>query len=259
MLQRHPLLLALCSLIASLISTGCASHYATPGRGINLREMALDTPAARERGDPSIVAAIGTQPLARFPTGVAVVRVQAPGYESETAEGWGTGRYSIVTTRDIEAHADVERLAKLPLVSGIGPINRLLLPTNLESDRELREAAARMHADVLLVYTLDTTFLVEDKAAPLSVITLGLSPNKQARVVTTASALLLDTRNGYLYGVAEATDRQDQLASAWTSGAAVDQTRRRTEARAFAKLVGELEKTWAGVVQTYARGGPVVN
>jgi hypothetical protein len=205
-----------------------------------------------QQGDPSIVAAMGTQPLAHFPTGIAAVRIQASGYRSDTAEGWGTGRYSIITTRDIEGPADMGRLAKLPLVSGVGPINRLLLPTNLESDRELREAAARMHADVLLVYTLDTTFLVEDKAAPLTVVTLGLSPNQQAKVVCTASALLMDTRNGYLYGIAEATDRQDQLASAWTSSAAVDQTRRRTESKAFSKLVSELEKTWAGVVQTYA-------
>jgi hypothetical protein len=112
-----------------------------------------------------------------------------------------------------------------------------------------------MHADVLLIYTLDTTFLVEDKVAPLTVVTLGLSPNQQAKVVCTASALLMDTRNGYLYGLAEATDRQDQLASAWTSGAAVDQARRRTETKAFSKLVAELEKTWAGVVQTYASRG----
>jgi hypothetical protein len=86
------------------------------------------------------------------------------------------------------------------MVSGVGPINRLLLPTHLETDRELREAAARMHADVLLLYTLDTTFVVEDKAAPLTVVSLGLSPNKQANVICTASALLMDTRNGYLYG-----------------------------------------------------------
>ena len=237
-----------------LLSSGCASHYTTPGRGANLRDLTFAAPPARQQGEPSIVAAMGTQPLARFPTGVAVVRIQAPGYRSATAQGWGAGRYSIVTTRDIESAADLERLTKLPMVSGIGPINRLLLPTHLESDRELREAAARMHADVLLVYTLDTTFLVEDKAAPLSVATLGLSPNQQAKVVCTASALLLDTRNGYLYGVAEATEKQDQFTSAWTRAAAVDQARRRTEAMAFAKLVGELEKAWAGVVTTYARG-----
>jgi len=251
MVHRTRILLALLSFVVS----GCAgSHYATPWRGANLQELAADAPRAVQQGDPSIVAAMGTQPLAKFPTGIAAVRIQAPNYKSETAEGWGEGRYSIVTTRDIEGPGDMDRLAKLPMISGIGPINRLLLPTHLESDRELREAAARMHADVLLVYTLDTTFLVEDKVAPLTVVTLGLSPNQQAKVVCTASALLMDTRNGYLYGVAEATDRQDQLASAWTSGAAVDQARRRTEGKAFAKLVGELEKTWAGVVQTYAPG-----
>lgn len=251
MLNRPLILLALVPLLAS----GCASHYATPGRGANLTEIAGFVPDERGRGDPSIVSALGTRPLAKFPTGVAVVRVQAPGYVSETAEGWGSGRYSIVTTRDIESPAEMERLTQLPMVSGIGPINRLLLPTQLESDLELREAAARMHADVLLVYTLDTTFVVEDRALPLSVVTLGLSPSQQAKVVCTASALLLDTRNGYLYGVAEATDKQDQLASAWTKNAAVDQARRRTETKAFAKLVGELERTWRGVVGTYAGAG----
>ena len=154
----------------------------------------------------------------------------------------------------VDSPKDQMLIPPLPMVSGIGPINRLLLPAQLQSDRELREAAARMHADVLLVYTLDTSFTVRDNAAPLSVVTLGLSPSQQAKVVCTASALLMDTRNGYLYGVAEATDRQDQVASAWTSSAAVDQTRRRTESNAFAKLVSELEKTWTGVVQTYARG-----
>ncbi|HEX8915381.1 MAG TPA: hypothetical protein VF796_23715, partial [Humisphaera sp.] len=42
-----------------------------------------------------------------------------------------------------------------------------------------------------------------------------------------------------------------QLASAWTSGAAVDDSRRRAEKRAFADLVGELETVWTGV---YASG-----
>jgi hypothetical protein len=243
----------------SLVGSGCAAHYATPRRGANLMELTADTPGpgfagSGQPGDHSAFRSAATQPLAKFPTGVAVVRIQAPGYSSKTAQGFGAGRYSIVTTRDIESPEVLEKLSKMPMVSGIGPINRLLLPAQLESDRELREAAARMHADVLLVYTLDTSFTVRDNAAPLSVVTLGLSPSQQAKVVCTASALLMDTRNGYLYGVAEATDRQDQLASAWTSSAAVDQTRRRTESNAFAKLVSELEKTWGGVVQTYARG-----
>ena len=238
--------------LTSLAGWGCAAHYTTPGRGARLEAFASAGAVAPDRGDASIESAMATRPLAKFPTGVAVARVQAPGYRSATAQGWGGGRYSIVTTRDVESPADLARLERLPMVSGIGPVNRLLLPATLESDLELRQAAGRMHADMLLVYTLDTRFVVEDKAAPLTVVTLGLSPNQQARAVCTASALLLDTRNGYLYGVAEATDRTDQLASAWTSRNAVDESRRRTESRAFGKLVAELEKTWEGVVRSYA-------
>jgi hypothetical protein len=62
----------------------------------------------------------------------------------------------------------------------------------------------------------------------------------------------MDTRNGYVYGVAEATDRQKQLASGWTNASAVDQTRRRVEAVAFAKLAGNLEGVWKGVISNVA-------
>lgn len=86
----------------------------------------------------------------------------------------------------------------------------------------------------------------------MTAITLGLSPTQNASVICTASAVLLDTHNGYVYGVAEATDRSSQIASAWITDAAVDAARRRTESAAFAKLVEELKKTWGGVVRSYA-------
>ena len=140
------------------------------------------------------------------------------------------------------------------MISGIAPVNRLLLPANLNSDEELRQAAAKLQADMLLIYTFDTQFTTEDKAAPLSVISLGLSPNQQIRVTSTASAVLMDTRNGYIYGLAEATDQRDQMTNAWQNQVAIDDTRRATETAAFDKLVGDLENTWKGVVAHYATG-----
>ena len=82
----------------------------------------------------------------------------------------------------------------------------------------------------------------------LPVISLGLSPNQQARVVTTASAVLMDTRNGYVYGTAEATERNERLASGWTSDDAIDAARLKTEKGAFEKLVENLETTWKTVL-----------
>jgi len=235
-----------------LVLAGCA-HYATPGGPANMRVMM--SPEARAiQTDGPVGQAIDKKPLAKLPASVAVVRVQAPGYRSATAESWGQGSYSIVTTQDIQGEeAGMEKLGKLPMIRGLAPLNRLLLPSQLNSDLELRQAAGALHADMLLIYTLDTSFNVEDVAVPLSVITIGLSPNQVARVTCTASAVLLDTRNGYVYGVAEATDKQKQLASAWTNEAAVDQTRRRVEAEAFSKLVGNLEGMWSGVVNEVAQ------
>lgn len=227
--------------------SGCASSYATPGAAAR---MQLFGAAKDQLSDSSVVQVIDRKPLAGFPPSIAFVRVQAPGYTSETTQSWGRGAYSIITDRDIENEENVlaDLRAKMPKVKGFAPISRLLLPEEMHSDLELREAAAALHADMVLIYTLDTSFRVQDVAAPLSVITLGLSPNQVAHVTCTASAVLLDTRNGYVYGIAEATDQQNQLASAWTSDAAVDQTRRRVEGKAFAKLATELEKTWKGVV-----------
>ena len=83
-------------------------------------------------------------------------------------------------------------------------------------------AASQLQCDMLLVYTLDTTFHDRDLASPISVITLGLSPTQATHVVTTASAVLLDTRNGYCYGVAEASAKRNGIATAWNTQSAID-------------------------------------
>lgn len=238
-------------LVLGLIVCGCVQSYATPGRGANM-ELFDKAPAEsrNSQSDGSVVDAINKRPLATLPTAVAVVRVQAPGYQSPNAEIWGSGAYCVVTSRDIDGMQEVlNRLEKSPRLNGLAPLNRLLLPAQFKSDLELRQAAAALHADMLLIYTLDTTFQVEDVAAPLTVVTLGLSPNQVAQVHCTASAILIDTRNGYIYGVAEGSERQEQLASGWTNAAAVDQTRRRVEAVAFKKLGTSLETMWGSVVK----------
>ena len=238
--------------VVSGLCLGCMSSYVTPGPGA---EMALfgGTDAEREQlTDHSIQQVLDRKPLAQFPTGLAVVRVQGPGYWSYTCRGWGRGGYSVVLERDTETEEHFERLRKLPLVTDVATVSRLLLPEHLKSDKELRRAAAMLHTDMLLIYTLDTSFEIEGYAEPLTVLTLGMLPNQQARVTTTASAVLLDTRNGYVYAVLEATEKHKQLANAWTSRQAVDQSRRKTETAAFQSLLDEFEEAWARVTKHYA-------
>lgn len=242
--------------LGALMISGCAS-YSAPGRGAEMQMLGAPGNAAMGPGtDSQIRTSFNKSPLASFPASIAVVRVQDVGYQSPTATGWGVGRYSIVTTRDVEKSEQFERLLKLPQIRGIAPIGRLLIDTPLNSDLALRQAASKLQADMVLIYTFDTVFTTENKAVPLSVITLGLSPNKQVRVTTTASALLLDTRNAYVYGLAEATSQQNRLTSSWQNETAIDETRRAAESQAFERLVGEFEKTWKLVLASHASASP---
>jgi hypothetical protein len=244
--MRHLLLLTI------FFAGGCASSYTTPGRGATMEMFGATPQAQKVNTDGGIQSILDKKPLASFPASIAVVRVQAPGYRSYTACGIGGGRFSVITTRDIEADADVARLSQLPMMRGVAPLNRLVLPDAFQSDYELREAAAKMHADMVLVYTLDTQFVDLNRSTPLTVFTLGIATTKNMRILTTASAALLDTRSGYIYGLAEGTERHEEHQNAWKTDDEVDMARRKVETEAFKELVDNLQTTWSGVVAQYA-------
>ena len=86
------------------------------------------------------------------------MRIQESGYRSESAQGVGSGAYSVVTARDIETEQDINTISKLHGVAGVVTLNRLLLPKPLSSDLDLREAAGKLQADAILIYTIATEF-----------------------------------------------------------------------------------------------------
>ena len=118
----------------------------------------------------------------------------------------------------------------------------------------MREAAASLHADMLLVYTLDTSFRVKGQSlGPLSLISLGFLPNKEANVTTTASGVVYDVRTGYIYGMIEQTHKTTQLASIWSTTQAIDNSRLETEKGAFNRLVNEFPDVWDGILKEYKK------
>jgi hypothetical protein len=74
---------------------GCAT-YIPPGAKADLQSLA---PANIQEG-------FGAKPTSPFPANIAAVRVQAPTYSNYNLQRnggtYGTGRYSIVTTREVE-------------------------------------------------------------------------------------------------------------------------------------------------------------
>lgn len=228
----------------TLLLSACAS-YQTPGAGVNVNNLA--------KADADIAEIMKREPASPFPARIAMARAQAAGYFSRNSQCYGKGNYCVVTTRDVETDQDIARLARLPMIAGMATMSRILLPEQLNSVRDLRVAAATLKADMLLVYSLDTRFNVESAdIGPLALISLGFLPNKKAQVSTTASAALFDVRTGFVYGVVEATAREEQRATVWSSEAAIDSARLKTEAASFQQLLGEFEKLWKGVVESGA-------
>jgi hypothetical protein len=231
-------------MFSMILLSGCAS-YTTPGGGVSVGNLS--------QADSDIGDILKRQPAAQFPARMAVARVQASGYSSRSnGNCYGSGQFCVLTTRDIESEADFARLASNALITDVALMSRIILPSKLQSTHELRLAAASLKTDVLLIYSMDTGFTVENtEIGPLGAITLGLLPTKKARVTATASAALYDVRTGFLYGVAEASAKEEQRGSFWTSSDAIDQARLKAEAEAFKKLVDETEKLFANVAGQY--------
>lgn len=234
--MRIPVLLTALCLI-----TGCRS-YVTPGAGVRLNDI--------NRADIAEIAS--RKPAANFPARIAIARVQASDYRSHSAEPLASGRFSVITAQELLSESDMQAINAWPQVADVAPINRLLLPATLDSVEDLRASAAKVQADILLVYTIDTSFRVQGRGyGPLTAISLGLVPDRDAYITSTASALIMDVRTGFVYGLAESTAKTSGLTNAWSSSDTVDRKRIEAEQRSFRLMVSEVGKTWSGVSQQY--------
>lgn len=220
-----------------LLSLSSCATYTTPGRPANLGTFT----------DPKVKKAYVARPAIKFPANIAVVRVQESGYRSDSGRAHGSGAYSVVTTRDIERAGDLEKLQKLPGLEGVATLNRLLLPESLNSDEDLREAAAKLQADAILIYTVSTEFRNDDVVPPLTVLSLGLLSVNRYEITSSASAVLMDTRTGYIYGALE--ENNDKVGGSFIFDGS-DLARKKAERSAYEKLLAAFDPFWR---KTYAR------
>jgi hypothetical protein len=224
-----------------LACAGCAS-YVTPGAAVHLQDI----------DRPDIAAAAARKASPNFPARLAVVRVQAPQYRSYSAEAYGSGRFSVLTTQELLTDNHMSSIVAWPGLAGAIPINRLLLPPKFESFDDLRLSAAQIQADILLVYTLDTSFRIQGRGyGPLAVISLGVAPDRDAYITSTASAVFIDVRTGFIYGVAEATAKASGLTNVWSSQSTIDKKRIEAEQQAFDGLMTQAAVTWRGIAARF--------
>ncbi len=232
-------------LAALLCLSACSTHYTTPGGAVSL--------AGISESDTDIAEFYKRKPASPFPARMTIVRVQDSGYVSNTNAGYGNGRITVVTTRDIESEQSMDEIQALPFISEVASLNRVLLPANANSLKDIRLAAAKLKSDLLFVYTVDTKFNVEGKSlGPLSLISLGLIPNKKAHVAATVSGVLIDVRTGFIYGATEATAKEEQSATIWSTDTAIDTSRLNAEKEAFKLFIEEFKDLWVDVAEEHA-------
>lgn len=226
---------------------GCASYYTTPAGGVSI--------AAISEKDDDIADAFTREPALVFPARIAVTRVAASGYRSMTNTGYGGGAFSVITTRDIEREPALDRLMRLPQVADVAAIARIIVPADLSSTRDLRQAAAQLRADALLVYTVDTSFRTEStQIGPLQTIALGMFSTENAIVTSTCSFAIIDVRTSFLYGVGEATASEEKRSNLWGTRDAADKARMAAETEAFDQAMGEVGKLWQSILTTHGPG-----
>lgn len=234
-MRNHPIFIASLASSAALLLCSCET-YVTPANEGNLTPVNLNTKAAYT-GKPAIT----------FPASIALVRVQG-----NSANGGGANGYNVVTTHELETEQDFNTISKMPGIAGVVSMNNLLLPKSGASNVDLREAAAKLHANAILVYTVNSDTHGNDMAPPLTLFTLGLAPNQTHKATSSASAILMDTKTGYIYGALEEKAERASMSSSWGSEDVRDATRRGAERAAFGKLVADFGPFWNDVHSRYA-------
>jgi mannose/cellobiose epimerase-like protein (N-acyl-D-glucosamine 2-epimerase family) len=81
----------------------------------------------------------------------------------------------------------------------------------------------------------------------MQLVSLGFFPNKKAKVSSTCAVAFVDTRTGFIYGVAERTSNEDQRSDVWNKEEAIEKARARAERAAFTQVLGDVEKLWGQI------------
>ncbi len=247
----------LLTLITLFLLAGCANTYVTPAGGVTVAELTAGDVASIQMTDQDLRQYYARQPASPWPARIAIVRVQDAGYAGRSQYEHGWQRFAVAKTRDIEGEDAYSELTNLPMIAAVTPVGGFLLPANASTLKDLRAPAARLHADMLLVYSVDNSFSVAGKSyGPLSAITLGFLRNQKARVTATISGALIDVRTGFIYGTAEASESDERSASIWSTQQAVETSRIKAESDAMQSFMHEFGNLWKGVVETHAATSP---
>lgn len=252
-MKKFPLhLLALPLLGLAALFSGCSASVGSYETPASVNEALLkDT-------ESDIASEFTKKPAAQFPAYIAVARLAGDEVRNAHRYYYRHDNYGseAVDLSDSPKHAMiVETIGKQPDVGGATAINSLLLPKG-ESNamKAIRKAAAKIHADMVLVYVVNSGLVDDDYAPFLTFITLGLAPTQDISAKATISGALIDVRTGYVYGVVNANAEDKTWSIGWTSRGIAKDLRLSVEEAVFKKFAETIPTNWKSVSTRYSGG-----
>lgn len=223
---------------ATAFLSGCASYVNSPAARSAVA-------AKREAFSHTLISrAYNAKPAMQFPAVVAV----AP-----------QGEEAVMHLRALDALGKLDNakrqhdLRALPMISGLLENGSAHPDSQNVFDLRLREAAARMHADAVLLISMETNATNGEVFAPLTTATLGLFPNNRYEIIATGLAAIVDTKTGYVYGTVEKSAAKTGVVMVAGSDESLARRKQQAQREAMEKLIAEFPTFWQGIVAAHRK------
>lgn len=244
-LKLHHLLASAAVCIAL---TACGNTTQTTSGTDYLRAYAQDGGSKAAPMSAEIKAAASVEPMLRFPARIGLARIGA-------ANRWGGAALTGIPEKEAVAWQKVA--ANLgPKFGEFVPVSPLIAELfdnrdsrSYESPREvvrkIQLAAARQHLDAVVIYESDGT--ADSRDNPLSIgewtlIGAFILPSQDVKARGLAQAMMIDVRNGYPYGTAQAEAKDTSITSRFSTGDAERDLAESARLAAIENLAPEVEK-----------------
>lgn len=190
-------------LLGSALVLGACSHTAQYTSGQDYLARYKDDSAAVNNSTDLDVREIATiEPNLKFPARIGLARIERGNLITlpmDEALHWQDMGAALG-----EGYGDFVPVSPL-ITAMVNPGRHHTQPVKVVD--EIRRGAARQHLDYVLIYELMD--VADDKRnalqlADLSVLGLFVLPSRDVKVEATATAMMIDVRNGYPYGTASA-------------------------------------------------------
>lgn len=183
--------------IAAFVIAGCeTTPQYTSGQDYLARYQTPTTSVQSTEIDASVRQIAAIEPDLRFPARIGLARIEhglLVGVPADEAQSWAKAAETLGTGFG-------ELIPVSPLVANMVSSQRGKNGT--EAVDHIRKGAARQHLDYVITYEVSDTAASDGNAlrlADLTVLGLFILPSRDLKAEATASAIMLDVRNGYPY------------------------------------------------------------